>query len=144
MTDANHQRLLAQLIQHEGLRFKLYQDSKGVPTIGVGHNLRDRPISRRAVMGILDDDLTDVYQDLDRKFPWWRDMSEVRQRVLADMCFNMGLSSLLGFKQALSAMQRGDYEGAAQGMEDSKWYREDVPVRAARLVAMMRQDSEAS
>ncbi len=56
------------------------------------------------------------------------------------MCFNMGLSSLLGFKQTLAAMKRGDYEAAAKGMEDSKWYREDVPVRAARLVRMMRTD----
>ncbi len=144
MTDATHQRLLDQLILHEGLRLKPYRCPAGKLSIGIGRNLDDLGITREEALILLANDVTRVERELDRTLPWWRQMSELRQRVLCDMCFNMGLSSLLGFKQALAAMKRGDYEAAAKGMEDSKWYREDVPVRAARLVAMMRRDAAAS
>ncbi len=33
-------KLKAQLIKHEGKRSKVYKDSEGVPTIGVGFNLK--------------------------------------------------------------------------------------------------------
>ena len=31
--------------RHEGERLKIYSDSKGIPTIGIGRNLRDRGIT---------------------------------------------------------------------------------------------------
>lgn len=137
-------KLKAALTSEEAVRFKLYLDSLGVPTIGVGHNLRDKPISQRAVDVIFDDDVTDVETDLDRACAWWRQMDDVRQRVLADMCFNMGLPTLLTFKRTLLAMQQGQYALAADFMMESLWSRQvgDGPGgkfdRAERLSAMMR------
>jgi lysozyme len=70
----------------------------------------------------------------------------MRQRVLANMCFNMGIGRLFGFKKALVAMRQGKFSIAADEMLDSKWAREDVgigtpdkPGRALRLANMMRQ-----
>ncbi len=69
-------------------------------------------------------------------------MDEVRQRVIANMCFNMGIGNastgkgLLGFKNTLAAMQRGSYSMAAAGMLNSKWATQ-VGARATRLARAM-------
>ncbi len=63
-------------------------------------------------------------------------MDEVRQRVIANMCFNLGIGTLLTFKNTLAAMQRGSYSVAAAGMKASKWYGQ-VGARAQRLCTAM-------
>lgn len=117
----------------------MYQDSLGVPTIGYGHNLRDRPISRRAAEVILDDDMADVAVELRRALPWAERLSEARYGVLLNMAFNLGVAGLLAFRKALAAMEQGDWMIAAAEMLDSKWA-EQVGPRAYRLARQMRED----
>src|SRR5699024_12529627 len=68
---------------------------------------------------------------------------EARQGVLLKMCFQMGIGSaahgtgLLGFKNTLAMIERGDYESAAQGMMNSVWAKQ-TPNRAKRLAEQMR------
>jgi lysozyme len=130
-------RLIAQLVEHEGLETSPYRCTAGKLTIGVGHNLNAKPISRRAAVVILEDDLADVFADLDRQLPWWRDLDDVRQMVLVDMCFNLGIAGLLGFRMMLTSLREGCFQVAAEGMVRSKWYGQ-VGRRAKRLVEMMR------
>jgi lysozyme len=134
----NLQELKAQLVRHEGMVLKVYRDSLGIPTIGVGRNLQDVGVSEDEAMLLLDNDLLGVFNDLDRYCPWWRGMSETRQMVLADMCFNMGIKRLMGFLKTLSAMQGGRYEVAAVEMLDSKWAKQ-VGKRAQTLSEMMKE-----
>lgn len=129
--------LKTQLIKHEGLRFKPYLDSVGVLTIGVGRNLHDKGISKAEALHLLDNDILGTLADLDAKLPWWRDMAEARQLVLADMAFNLGITRLLTFKNALAAMKAGDYPAAADGMLASLWAQQ-VGTRAHTLAKMMR------
>jgi lysozyme len=153
MNDENLQKLIAELRRDEGVRYSVYKDTKGIDTVGVGHNLQAKPmpagwscpLNDVQVNSLLDDDLEDVFHDLDRALPWWTDLSDVRLRVLTNMCFNMGIGRLLGFKKALIAMRQGKFSIAADEMLDSKWAREDVgigtpdkPGRALRLANMMR------
>jgi lysozyme len=91
----------------------------------------------------LDNDVIIVENELDKAFPWWRDMSEIRQRVLADMAFNMGVPRLKGFKNALAAMKEGNYAEAADEMMDSIWAKQ-VGTRAARLAHMMEHDTDST
>ena len=129
--------LKEELIRDEGLRLKPYTDTVGKTTIGVGRNLTDNGISHEEAMILLDNDIETHIALLDSKVPWWRDMSPVRQRVLANMAFNMG-NALFSFVNTLSAMERGYYEKAAYGMENSKWAGQ-VGVRAKRLIKMMEE-----
>jgi len=128
--------LEAQLHLHEGSRRFPYRDTVGKLTIGVGRNLDDRGLSDDEISYLLQNDIRLVQEDLDRSLPWWRQMDEVRQRVLADMCFNLGISRLLLFRNTLKAMKEGDYELAASGMRNSLWFKQ-VGGRAIRLVKMM-------
>jgi lysozyme len=63
-------------------------------------------------------------------------MDDIRMRVLANMCFNLGIGKLLGFKNALGAMQRGSYAIAAAAMLNSAWAAQ-VGARAQRLAKAM-------
>lgn len=147
--------LRAELVRDEGEKLRAYKDSVGKWTIGIGRNLDDvgtAPLDRSVqdvkANGItadeaallLDHDLERVDADLDRRLPWWRKLDPVRQRVLVNMCFNMGIGSLCGFKNTLRMVEVGNYTGAAIGMLASLWARQ-VGARATRLANMMKTGS---
>ena len=129
-----------QLIIDEALRTHAYVDSVGMVTIGVGRNIdrRGPGLSTDECMYLLENDIARVARELDAACPWWRQMSDDRQGVLMNMCFNLGIAALLQFHNTLGAMMRGNYDAAAEGMEESKWYKQ-VGARAARLVDRMRK-----
>lgn len=139
----DRKRLFEQLKLHEGVEKKAYLCPAGYITVGVGRNLEDRGLSDAEIEFLLDNDVVIVENELDKAFPWWRDMSEIRQRVLADMAFNMGVPRLKGFKNALAAMKDGDYAEAATEMLDSIWAKQ-VGTRAARLAHMMEHDEDST
>lgn len=111
---------------------------KGRLTVGIGRNLEDRGLSDDEIDMLLANDVALVDDDIRRNFPWAQSLSPVRYRVLQQMCFNLGISRLKGFVRTLSAMRRGDYAAAAQGMRESLWARQ-VGARAARLAQMMER-----
>jgi lysozyme len=132
----NTAALLDQLIQHEGLRLKPYKDTVGKLTIGVGRNLDDVGITEDEARMMLAADVGRTNAALDRAIPWWRNLDGVRQRVIADMAFNMGVAGLLTFKNTLAAVKEGRWDDASDGMLASKWARQ-VGGRAVRLARMM-------
>ena len=67
---------------------------------------------------------------------WWSDLDDTRQRVLANMAFNLGLPRLNKFVKFLTAVQASDWEKAAIEMMDSKWATQ-VGNRAVRLKEKM-------
>jgi lysozyme len=92
-------------------------------------------------MLMLDNDVMKAIGLLMMNLPWFELLDEVRQRVLADMCFNMGIGNdehgLLSFKNALWHLQKHEYELAAQHFEKSYWYIQ-VGSRGVKLVTMIR------
>lgn len=128
--------LKAQLRRDEGERFKPYQDTVGKTTIGVGRNLSDMGISSVESDFLLTNDIQRVQAELNLNLSWWITLSDRRQLVLANMCFNMGISSLLGFRNMLSECRAGNYAAAAAEMLDSKWAKQ-VGDRAERLARIM-------
>lgn len=136
--------LEAELRRDEGVRYSIYLDTAGIPTVGVGHNCQVAPLpaswacplTDAQINQLLSGDIASTLEKLDRSLPWWRGMDEVRQRVIANMCFNLGIGTLLTFKNTLAAMQRGSYSVAAAGMLNSKWATQ-VGARATRLARAM-------
>ena len=132
----DQQALVRQLRLHEGERLKAYRCTAGKVTIGVGRNLDDRGITRDESAILLGNDIKAVETELLRALPWVGQLDDVRQRVLLDMAFNMGVVGLLGFKRTLAVIEAGQYEQAAAMMLDSKWAKQ-VGQRAERLSRMM-------
>ena len=124
----------------EGEVLHAYQDHLGYWTIGVGRLIDKRKgggISSEESAYLLANDIRDTSAELDRRLPWWRKLDEARQGVLLAMAFQMGVDGLLGFKNTLAMVQRGDYDGAARGMLESLWAKQ-TPERAKRMSEQMR------
>ena len=83
------QRLLDQLIRHEGLRLKPYRCTAGKLTIGVGRNLDDNGITRKEAQSLLANDVNRAEAEVMRIVPQFHALDEVRQAVLIDMLFNV-------------------------------------------------------
>jgi lysozyme len=139
-------KMRAQLYKHEGLRLFPYKDTEGFWTIGVGYNISSRgwdvfenvtglKLSDRAwpapgdhtpwcskaqALDVLDVDIDRVEAAVLAHFPFYAKLSEVRQRVVLDMAFNMGFA-VLGFKNARAAIEAQDWSKASRELYKSKW-----------------------
>lgn len=142
MIKVNDKELKKQLERHEGRRLKPYRCPAGFQTIGVGHNLDANGISDFVCDYIYLEDTAIAIDAVRDIFPPFDELSDARQRVLIDMCFNLGKSKLAGFRKMFArlhdALQTGDYVPVADEMLDSKWAREDVQQsRSTTLTDMM-------
>ena len=140
------------LIQNEGIKFKAYVCPAGYLTIGVGRNLDLNPltecekdiigdvmlgITKEQAFMLLRHDVNKVCNQLDEKLPWWKELDSERQYVMIDMCFNMGINKLLGFKNTLAYIAQGNYEKAADNLLLSR-YAQQVKKRAQRNANCLR------
>ena len=132
----DYEQFTRQLKLHEGVMLKAYKCTGDKTTIGVGRNLDDVGITEEEAEYLLQNDIDRVIVSLRRELPWIEQLDEVRQRVLYDMAFNLGIAGLLQFKKTLKAVKDGDYEQAGRMMLDSKWATQ-VGKRSDRLSVMM-------
>lgn len=139
----NADAIYALLREHEAVRLRPYRDTAGKLTIGVGRNLDDIGISLIEANYLLQHDVDRAVAGLDRELPWWRQLDEIRQRVLVDMAFNLGLTRLLEFKRFLSAMERARWADAVVEMKRSDWWHQVGP-RAERLAHMVETGEEVA
>lgn len=138
----------------EGYRETPYVDSLGVPTIGVGHNLRAKPLtghilawyrrngslSRELVYELLGQDMDEAIAGARSIFPQLDELDEARQVALVDLVFNMGAEKVRSFKRTIASVNEGNWEGAAKHLENSLWYRQ-VGRRSKRVVSLLRSGS---
>ena len=134
----NHDRLIKTLSRHEGRKLKSYQDTVGKTTIGVGRNIEDNGLSEDEINYLLVNDINRCEIELRTNFGFFDDLSSPRQEVLLNMCFNLGLTRLMGFKRMLVALAQEDYRVAAAEMLDSRWATQ-VGDRAMELSGTMRR-----
>ena len=132
-------RIKEQLVRHEGLRLKPYRCTAGKLTIGIGRNLDDCGITQSEAYVMLINDIMNCEKQLQSKIPdIYNGLDEVRKSVLLNMCFNLGINGLLGFKNTLAFVKAGDWERAANNMLVSKWAKQ-VGRRAIELSELMRK-----
>ena len=136
---------VSKLRLHEGLELRVYKDSLGIDTIGIGRNLEGRGISKAELdhmdfpsidavyeHGITEadayylasNDIAIVEDELARAKPCVYDLDAVRQLIVMDMAFNMGVPRLCKFKKMWSAIHEENFEAAGFEMMDSKWARQ--------------------
>lgn len=134
--------LVRQLRRHEGVRSHAYKCSADMITVGVGRN-----IDPNGGIGLSDDEIDYLLKnDIERcrqelsTLSWFADLDPVRQDALINLCFNLGFTRLLGFKNAMSAMAVGDYDTAADEFLDSRWAIQ-VGMRAIEVTDMIRSGS---
>ena len=145
-------KLLEQLKKHEGYRQHVYKDTMGLDTIGYGYCLSRNPlkltdnelniyrkegIKEPTAAYILMNCIDEFRKTLLVKIEGFNNLDEVRQNVLINMAFNIGIGGLLKFKNTLAHIRSGQYELAAAEMLDSTWARQ-VHGRAKELALQMK------
>jgi len=157
----NRNELIKQLIEDEGLKLFPYKCSAGYLTIGVGRNLitnwfsnkeldelgftdknlvptdiisklKQTGITKDQAIYLLNNDIDVVIKQLTTSLQWFNSALDIVQQVLANMCFNLGVGTLLTFKNTLKLIKDGKYDEASVEMLKSKWHN-DVGQRAERL-----------
>ena len=131
----DRRKLSEELERDEGLRLKPYRCSAGKLTIGFGRNLEDVGLSEVEARILLDGDIERALY-LCKKQDWFNALDGVRQRVIVNMAFNLGMPRLLQFKKMISALKSHDYKRASMELLDSLYARQ-VGARADRLAAML-------
>lgn len=136
----NRTRLASQLNIDEGRKRRLYKDTVGKLTVGVGRNIEDRGLRDDEIDLMLQNDITEAADIARALIHDFNGLDDVRQEVMVNMAFNLGATRLGGFKKFIAAVNRGDYSTASTEMKDSKWYTQ-VGERGVRLCNAMRSGS---
>ena len=123
--------------RHEGELLEVYVDSLGYKTLGVGHLIQPQdpehgwevgtPITQEVSDIYFEDDFNKHLAEAIHVFGEEESfylLPDAIQRVLVNMCFNLGGTRLSKFQNMLKACQSHDWQEMANQMEDSKWFRQ--------------------
>ena len=134
----------------EGLRLKIYKDTEGYYTIGIGHLLTKSPsLNGRNCNGVITKDEAEKLfnQDVDAAVrgilrnaklkPVYDSLDAVRRCALINMVFQMGETGVAGFTNSLRMLQQKRWDEAAVNLAKSRWYNQ-TPNRAKRVIATFR------
>ncbi|PAF53240.1 hypothetical protein BKH42_06850 [Helicobacter sp. 13S00482-2] len=120
---------------HEGYRAQSYTDTRSIETIGYGRNLQAHPLSEEEQRDILLNNnkyskkqaeawLIAHLEILEKElstYTWFNKLDGIRQGIILDMAYNLGIPRLLLFKKMILALNSGDYIGASKEMLNSGW-----------------------
>lgn len=115
--------LTQRIIDHEGLKLFPYKDSADKLTIGIGRNIQDRGISRDEALYLLNNDIALSRRELSH-FDWFNAMIPVRQDVLVELHFNIGLAKVLEFKTMIAFLEHKYYLNASTQLLNTLWAKE--------------------
>lgn len=104
--------------QHEGFRSTPYIDCNHF-SVGYGTNLK-YGITKTEAELLLNYRLLRVHSELNQ-YSWYYLQSPLRQAVLLDMGYNLGVSKLLKFRTMIWCLDKHFYHAAANAMRRSLW-----------------------
>jgi lysozyme len=143
--EVDMQKLVDDLKQEEGLRLAVYLDHLGHPTVGYGCRVQvGDKINMKTAEALFAYRLSSVISDFYR-IPRSRTkhLNETRRRVICKMIYQMGLTGTLAFKRMWAAIERDDFDTAADEILDSTFARDPkTAARAGRLAEEMRKGAE--
>ena len=149
--DFNNDAFRCQLIIHEGRKNTVYKDTEGLLTAGIGHLLRaPKETERFPLNSKVSDEQIEAWYSEDSVIAIrgatslvgndvWENLSDVRKRALADLCYNLGKARLSKFTKFLTAVKANDWEKAGTELVDSKWYGQ-VATRGPKIVTMITKN----
>lgn len=122
----NYELLEKSIKKSENLSLKPYLCPKGHITIGWGRNLKLNGISKSEADLMLRNDILNIKLELEDKLPIFKKLDDIRQNVLLEMAYNMGVPNLLEFKNTIKYLKNNDFEGASYEMLNSKWHKDFI------------------
>ena len=138
----NMDRLLQSVKKHEGYRNKVYLDTLGKRTVGVGHLCVEdfwednKEYEEKFLMTILKHDLQTAIKGADRVLVECPVLDDLAEEIIIEMVFQLGETGVSKFKNMIKALKIPDYQTAAIEMLDSKWAKQ-TPERAQGMSSEM-------
>ena len=141
----NMDRLKDSVKQHEGYRNKVYLDTLGKRTVGVGHLCvedfweDDKEYEESFLMEILEKDLSQAIigaNDLMAEHDCI-DIDEKAYEIIIEMVFQLGKTGVSKFRNMWKALAEKNYIGASYEMLDSRWAKQ-TPNRAKNMADQMK------
>ena len=141
----NLERLLESVKKHEGYRNKVYLDTLGKRTVGVGHLCvedfweDDKEYEEKFLMTILEHDLQSAIKSAKELIEEFGcdDIDEQAEEILIEMVFQLGKTGVSKFKNMWKALAEKNYIGASYEMLDSRWAKQ-TPNRAKAMAELMK------
>ena len=142
----NMDRLLESVKKHEGYRNKVYLDTLGKRTVGVGHLCvedfweDDKEYEEKFLMTILEHDLQTAIKGAKELMEdhGCADIDEQAEEILIEMVFQLGKNGVSKFKNMWKALAEKNYIGASYEMLDSRWSKQ-TPNRAKSMAKTMKE-----
>lgn len=149
--------IIPRVKKHEGVKPKKYIDSRGIPTVGVGFNLKrsdadqklksvganptkvkegKQALNNNQIDTLLIGDLKSSKEAANRIVGNLGEHPTGVQGVLVEMAFNLGAKGLSGFKNFLNLLKSKKYANAAEEMLKSSWSKQ-VGDRAKTLASIV-------
>jgi lysozyme len=111
---------------------------QGKLTIAYGRNLEDVGIDKLEAEVLLDHDLYKSEHNAGKAFEWFKDLTDLRQRAITELVFNMGLAKFREFRQTIRAIEVGQFVAASFHLLASKWKTQVGPTRSNRIARYLR------
>jgi GH24 family phage-related lysozyme (muramidase) len=129
--------LKTKLTLHEGRKNKIYTDTVGNVTCGIGHNLSDKGVSDAVIDLLYQEDVADAIADVKKLIPAFDSLSDNRKIALTDFSFQLGYFKMSQFTNSIALLNSGKFSDAADNMLQSLWAKQ-VPSRAKEVTDMIR------
>lgn len=128
------------LVSQEGYKKRVYIDSEGFPTVGIGHKLPNRykelegraPFTEKELNRFFELDSASAYDNAKDNIPGFSRMPVSLQAALVSQAFQLGKTGQRKFKNMIDAIEAGDWREAAEQALDSNWAKQ-TPKRARHL-----------
>ena len=128
---------LSHLKSREGSRNKVYLDSLGKPTVGIGHLLTNEERKKYKVGDIVPQNILDNWLEQDSNKAWEAALTQAKElgindikfiESLASVNFQLGINWFKEHKKTWSYLKQKDYSNAADEAANSTWFKQ-TPVR---------------
>lgn len=130
----------ADLIQDEGVKLHVYQDTRGIWSLGVGINVDPRGpgITISEAFYLCDNRIEKAVLQLIGKYPWFNKIDHVRQSAFINLCYNLGIEGISKFTKAIDAAAKGDWATCRDEIiVHSLWASQVQPSRRERIDKML-------
>ena len=131
-------KLIDSIKLHEGYVSRVYKDSLGIDTIGYGFAIKDLNLAEDICHIILQRKLELLEKNINKRFDWYKDMPQPIKDVVAEMCYQMGVTGVSNFKKTITFLKNKQWRRASVEMLDSRWANQ-TPGRANELSERVKE-----
>lgn len=125
----------------EGIKYSIYKDSRGNPTVGIGHLIAPsdqikKVYTEKEIQAFFNKDCGAAIKIARDTFPNFDSLPDNIKEILVSLSFNLGRGGINKFKNFKAAITNKDYKRAAKELKDSAWHKQ-VGLRGKKYVSIL-------